>query len=717
MTFITIDSGFCLSPTGDDCEGEGFNTIGPCDPNPFIRSGKYITVVNTCNMPVHITGLYNDNPTRFTIIDFPTFSGTGTTANPYDDSNPLTELPKLLQPYEEWEINTWWHPTLTDIETAEIGTRTSPTGSAYNARISVRPGDLGFLNCDNYFTISGEFLCEDCETMSTGLGTYFETLSDLPDPPIPDLCSNSSPLYSIHKTYVDLPALEANKVDGTYELAQVVTALASGRNREELKVGFGGVNANAKAILAAGVIDNTNNFFNSSTSLANSWKFGPGPGAFGVYKDSCWPVTSVCASGSGALGIGYTGVSYELSQEGGDPEVFGDMGQPFHFYYQTGVSGTSALVLNCFIVADVGGGLDGICEGDDPFSNSTIDYGEQATRFQDMYINGSVVNSETLTINANGRMTNAATAGLIINTMAWRDSNGTRLPIANAPDAASNAGLSLLADQASMSWRVGSAANANSIMCWDDNRGCGGDGAVFYEGGWAVSSKLEVTTVGGTIIRDINNFQHNNPELIGLTDVSITTNTLDAGGNFAFTMGHSSAGAGLPEFLLNATDIAPPIPKWVSSQWNDCANTQIWSAEVDGDMGLNVQTNGAFNPIVGRWRLTDAPEWLRDIMMDQAGDAYQDDLYLEYYDPTDDSEIITYQGQGQFRTDQFGLGYRLGCPGSDDTCAVGGGTEVVVMEVMNFEINPFGVKIYWDDWNNGIFHTVSTSGTYASTNC
>ena len=89
MSFITVDSGICLSPQGVCPKGSS----DACSENPLIQSGKYITIINTCNMPLNITGFTNPESGRFTIINFPYFSGTGV----YDARDPLTELPKVLE--------------------------------------------------------------------------------------------------------------------------------------------------------------------------------------------------------------------------------------------------------------------------------------------------------------------------------------------------------------------------------------------------------------------------------------------------------------------------------------------------------------------------------------------------------------------------------------------------------------------------------------------
>ena len=105
MSFINTDSGVCLSPTGETsyigCDfiidelgrkyilTEGAKRIipeGDCLPFTIfdcdkierivVDSGKFVTIINTCTLPLTITGFKNDDPERFSIfqVDFPTYT-------------------------------------------------------------------------------------------------------------------------------------------------------------------------------------------------------------------------------------------------------------------------------------------------------------------------------------------------------------------------------------------------------------------------------------------------------------------------------------------------------------------------------------------------------------------------------------------------------------------------------------------------------------------
>jgi len=191
MAFITKESGLCLSETGA-CEG-AFEQ--ECDVNFYVKSGKHITFVNVCNQPVEVTGLFNPDPDRFTLMNTD-LSGLSV----YNSDNPLTNLPQTIQPYETYRINTFFHPKGEDFAAANFGTLANPTGSQFGSKIIVSPGDISFPNCENFFTISGEFLCRECKVdLQTGLGEYFQTLdfADMPAPEPPPLASFAEKVYRI----------------------------------------------------------------------------------------------------------------------------------------------------------------------------------------------------------------------------------------------------------------------------------------------------------------------------------------------------------------------------------------------------------------------------------------------------------------------------------------------------------------------------------------
>lgn len=193
MSFITEESGICLSPTGGSAprgcgplineigdkyvlteepkrillDGEcGVKTDFNCQEvdRQTVDSGKFVTLVNVCNLPLNITGLKNSDPDRFSIFKFPDYSG----FSEYNTDN-SAELPIKLQPFERININTFFHPLHEELMNGNAGSVESRTGDSFSADICMFPG-FEIVNCpgeneggDDYcsacFTLSGEFVC------------------------------------------------------------------------------------------------------------------------------------------------------------------------------------------------------------------------------------------------------------------------------------------------------------------------------------------------------------------------------------------------------------------------------------------------------------------------------------------------------------------------------------------------------------------------------
>ena len=152
MGYITADSGVCLSTTGDSCL---------IDEAVTSQSGKCVIISNTCSLPLTITGMTNSDPLRFTLFQFPLYSGSGI----YHSG--MAEFPIELPPNTMTGVNTFWHPTSTDLLTGGAGAFTNRTGSYYTGRVDIFPG-FPVLNCvtgntgecEAFFTLSGEFICD-----------------------------------------------------------------------------------------------------------------------------------------------------------------------------------------------------------------------------------------------------------------------------------------------------------------------------------------------------------------------------------------------------------------------------------------------------------------------------------------------------------------------------------------------------------------------------
>ena len=195
MSFITEESGICLSPTGTssiiECgplitedtrrfiyteepkkillEGTcGVETDFVCEEvdRVTVDSGKFVTIVNVCNLPLHITGLKNSDPDRFSIFSFPDYSG----FSEYNSEN-IAELPITLEPLERVNINTFFHPLYDELMNGNAGSLDSRTGDKFSADVCMFPG-FDIQNCtgsegdeSDYcsacFTLSGELICYD----------------------------------------------------------------------------------------------------------------------------------------------------------------------------------------------------------------------------------------------------------------------------------------------------------------------------------------------------------------------------------------------------------------------------------------------------------------------------------------------------------------------------------------------------------------------------
>lgn len=196
MALITTDSGICLSATGStvypSCataivrEGEdqyirteserNIETDGICSGPPIVSfscniservvvdSGKFITISNTCTLPITITGFVNSDPSRFSIFEYPKHVGESV----YTSGN-TSQLPIRLNPYQTFDIKTFFHPLRSELETGTPGTFDVRDGDKFGAKVSIYPG-FPVLNCtdsetecDAFFTLTGEFICDDMD--------------------------------------------------------------------------------------------------------------------------------------------------------------------------------------------------------------------------------------------------------------------------------------------------------------------------------------------------------------------------------------------------------------------------------------------------------------------------------------------------------------------------------------------------------------------------
>jgi hypothetical protein len=356
MTFINEASGICLSPTGGTGECP---TSDPCVDNRYVRSGQVITIANTCNMPLTISGFHNDNPQRFTIINYPEFSGSGYYTTGNVTGNPDT-LPRILEPGENWEIMTWWHPKKWEVENGDVGTPARPTGTAQSAKISVFPGDLGFADCANYFTLSGELICDRVPiTLGTGaLGTYVQTLTDLPDPPPTTVClQNSKYVYESFTVYPSATALHDDQPEGLYQLMHWIGRQISGRADENPRIrniskGFAGA---VSGVVDGGGDGNLDNLFAFPIALGNSVLYNfPATDDAGDPWTGSFKTSTVVPTGSGTLmqlGQGYTGINILESRydDVGAGFAWQNQNNNYGVYVSSGLTNANNLTARVFI--------------------------------------------------------------------------------------------------------------------------------------------------------------------------------------------------------------------------------------------------------------------------------------------------------------------------------------------------------------------------------
>jgi hypothetical protein len=168
MSFITNESGIYLSESGQtsytSCGEmiretaelyvltEKRNRIvydGSCDPVlDFNCSGfaskidsNFVTIVNTCTMPITVTGFNNSNPERFSIFKYPEYSGMAE----YNTGN-TEELPFTIEPFQRVIIDTFFHPLYSELLSGTPGTLDNRNGDKFRSRVDIMPG-FEVLNC------------------------------------------------------------------------------------------------------------------------------------------------------------------------------------------------------------------------------------------------------------------------------------------------------------------------------------------------------------------------------------------------------------------------------------------------------------------------------------------------------------------------------------------------------------------------------------------
>ena len=88
-----------------------------------------------------ITGYKNDDPLRFSIFKYPEYSGHAE----YNTGN-TQELPFTVEPFQRVNINTFFHPLYSELESGNAGTYENRTGDKFESNVSILPG-FEVLNC------------------------------------------------------------------------------------------------------------------------------------------------------------------------------------------------------------------------------------------------------------------------------------------------------------------------------------------------------------------------------------------------------------------------------------------------------------------------------------------------------------------------------------------------------------------------------------------
>lgn len=129
-----------------------------------VDSGSF-TIINACTMPITVTGFTVSDSGRFSLVEYPKYTGSGV----YPSGEvPELPIPFTLKPRDKKRINTFFHPYYEELMYGNAGTITSRTGDKFGATVQIYPGFPilncpGESDCDASVILSGEFICDDKE--------------------------------------------------------------------------------------------------------------------------------------------------------------------------------------------------------------------------------------------------------------------------------------------------------------------------------------------------------------------------------------------------------------------------------------------------------------------------------------------------------------------------------------------------------------------------
>ena len=127
----------------------------------IVDSGSF-TMINSCTLPITVTGIKVSDSVRFSLFDFPNYTG----VEVYSSGN-VSQLPLTINPREKVKVNTYFHPLYEEIKYGNAGTPENRTGDKFGAEVQMLPG-FPIINCnkspcDASFILTGELLCPNEE--------------------------------------------------------------------------------------------------------------------------------------------------------------------------------------------------------------------------------------------------------------------------------------------------------------------------------------------------------------------------------------------------------------------------------------------------------------------------------------------------------------------------------------------------------------------------
>ena len=154
----------------------------PCDePREYYKSGKFVEITNTCNLPITLTGFKNSDASMFSLFQYPDYLG-----YEFYWSGNTAELPIKIDPFEKTKFEVFFHPLNDELSYGNHGTYENRSGDFFEAKISLYPG-LPLRNCgttddcDAFFRLSGEFLCtKDDKQFMHYSGGYIDSEIEIP---------------------------------------------------------------------------------------------------------------------------------------------------------------------------------------------------------------------------------------------------------------------------------------------------------------------------------------------------------------------------------------------------------------------------------------------------------------------------------------------------------------------------------------------------------